>query len=192
MYSSDQCSGEVGGPVITNLPYNSTLEVHLILNATFQCNGTVKGNRTQRFVIFQCCSTQGGLFFCFMNRIVICPIVLWSSVRNSNVSEENYQWSVRALDRDCAIIFWEYGVQYSFTILPESCPQQSVAVYSQWFSCLSQWYALPKPVLELNVHLISEAQHVYTVWNTMWKWSAKCWKITLIFHLCLFQIVFTN
>ncbi len=32
----------------------------------------------------KCCSTQGSLFFCFMNRIVICLVVLWSSVRNSN------------------------------------------------------------------------------------------------------------
>ncbi len=40
-----------------------------------------------------CCSTQGDLFFCFMNRIVICLIVLWSSVRNSIEIRGHISWA---------------------------------------------------------------------------------------------------
>lgn len=42
MLDKELCAKEVGGPVVVRLPGNSTRDVHLILNATFPCNGTVK------------------------------------------------------------------------------------------------------------------------------------------------------
>ena len=37
-----QCAQVIGGPIIAKLPGNSSKATHLILNATFPCNGTVK------------------------------------------------------------------------------------------------------------------------------------------------------
>ena len=63
----ERCTREVGGPVVAKLPGNSTRDVHLILNATFPCNGTVKA------WVYYKTDTDASVFFSVWRRPLLGP-----------------------------------------------------------------------------------------------------------------------